>query len=114
VTDGSSAAADERLADASLLIGLLEYDLADELLRGVLRDARAAGDDQLASRALEALGTIATRRGREAEARRLMEQGDAAGALRALDRVRPEEPAYPFARQLRRQAESALRPGRWN
>lgn len=74
MTDGSSAAADERLADASLLIGLLEYDQADELLRGVLRNARAAGDDQLASRALEALGTIATRRGREAEARRLMEQ----------------------------------------
>jgi hypothetical protein len=48
------------------------------------------------------------------EARRLMEQGDAAGALRALDLVRPEEPAYPFARQLRRQAENALRPGRWN
>jgi hypothetical protein len=49
-----------------------------------------------------------------ADARRLMEQGDAAGALRALDGVRPEEPAYPFARQLRSQAESALRAGRWN
>jgi hypothetical protein len=49
-----------------------------------------------------------------AEARRLMEQGDAAGALRALDGVRPEEPAYPFARQLRRQAENAARAGRWN
>jgi hypothetical protein len=49
-----------------------------------------------------------------ADARRLMEQGDAAGALRALDGVRPEEPAYPFARQLRSQAESALRSGRWN
>jgi hypothetical protein len=49
-----------------------------------------------------------------ADARRLMEQGDAAGALRALDGVRPEEPAYPFARQLRRQAESALRAGRWD
>jgi hypothetical protein len=49
-----------------------------------------------------------------AEARRLMEQGDAAGALRALDGVRPEEPAYPFARQLRSQAEDAVRAGRWN
>lgn len=49
-----------------------------------------------------------------ADARRLMEQGDAAGALRALDGVRPEEPAYPSARQLRSQAESALGPGRWN
>ena len=49
-----------------------------------------------------------------AEARRLMEQGDAAGALRALDGVRPEEPAYPFARQLRSQAENAVRAGQWN
>jgi hypothetical protein len=48
-----------------------------------------------------------------ANARRLMEAGDAAGALRALDGVPPEEPAYPFARQLRRQAEGALRSGRW-
>jgi hypothetical protein len=49
-----------------------------------------------------------------ADARRLMEAGDAAGALRALDGVPPEEPAYPFARQLRRQAESVLRAGRWH
>ena len=49
-----------------------------------------------------------------AEARRLMEQGDAAGALRALDGVRPEEPAYPFARQRRSQAENAVRTGQWN
>jgi hypothetical protein len=49
-----------------------------------------------------------------AEARRLMEAGDAAGALRALDGVPPEEPAYPFARQLRRQAEGVLRAGRWH
>jgi tetratricopeptide (TPR) repeat protein len=73
VTEGS-AAAGERLADASILIGLLEYDRADELLRGVLRDAEAAGDDHLASRTLEAQGIIATRRGREGEARRLMER----------------------------------------
>jgi hypothetical protein len=46
-----------------------------------------------------------------ADARRLMEQGDTAGALRALDAVPPEEPAYPFARQLRSQAESTLRMG---
>ena len=47
-----------------------------------------------------------------AEARRMMEQGDTAGALRALDAVPPEEPAYPFARQLRTQAASGLRAGR--
>jgi hypothetical protein len=41
-----------------------------------------------------------------------MEAGDPAGALLALDGVPPEEPAYPFARQLRRQAESVMRAGR--
>jgi len=44
-----------------------------------------------------------------ADARRLLEQGDTAGALAALDRVLPEEPAYLFARQLRQQAESVLK-----
>jgi len=42
-----------------------------------------------------------------AEARRRLDAGDAAGALNALDGVAPEQPAYPMARQLRRQAEQA-------
>ena len=46
-----------------------------------------------------------------ADARRMLEQGDTAGALRALEAVPPEEPAYPFARQLRTQTQSALRAG---
>jgi hypothetical protein len=46
-----------------------------------------------------------------ADARRMLEQGDTAGALRALETVRPEEPAYPFARQLRTQTQSTLRAG---
>jgi hypothetical protein len=37
------------------------------------------------------------------DARRLIERGDNAGALSVLDRVTPDEPAYPFARQLREQ-----------
>ncbi len=44
-----------------------------------------------------------------AEARVLLDQGDAARALVVLERVRPEEPAYPLARRLRDQAEGALR-----
>jgi len=44
-----------------------------------------------------------------AEARELLDRGDAAGALAALDRVSPQEPAYPFARQLRTQAAAVLR-----
>ena len=44
-----------------------------------------------------------------AEARELLDRGDAASALAALDRVSPEEPAYPFARQLRTHAAAVLR-----
>ena len=44
-----------------------------------------------------------------AEARERLDRGDTAGALAALDRVSPEEPAYPFARQLRTHAAAVLR-----
>jgi len=45
-----------------------------------------------------------------AEARTRLEQGDAEGARAALLRVPPEDPAFPFATQLRAQAERAQRP----
>lgn len=45
------------------------------------------------------------------EARRLMERGDLAAAMRVLDQISPQEPAYPIARRLRREAESALERG---
>jgi hypothetical protein len=45
------------------------------------------------------------------EARRLAEGGDAAAALALLDRIAPDEPAYPFARQFRAQVEAAARQG---
>ena len=70
---------DNRLQEAQLLIGLLEYDRAEELLRGVLCDADAGGDDATASLVLEALGTIATRLGREALARDLLVDAVARG-----------------------------------
>ena len=73
--------ASDRLQEAQLLIGLLEYDSAEEQLRGVLRDADAAGDDESASLALEALGTVATRRGREAAARDLLVQAVERGGM---------------------------------
>jgi hypothetical protein len=45
-------------------------------------------------------------------ARRLIEQGDPARAVVLLDRIRPHQPSYPYARQLRGQAERAMRePG---
>jgi len=46
-----------------------------------------------------------------ADARRLLDQGETAAALAVLDRISPDQPAYPFARELRRQAETALRSG---
>jgi len=45
-------------------------------------------------------------------ARQLLDKGDPARAVALLDSVRPQQPSYPFARQLRGQAERALRqPG---
>jgi hypothetical protein len=46
-----------------------------------------------------------------ADARRLLDQGETAAALSILDRISPDEPAYPFARELRRQAQNALLSG---
>jgi hypothetical protein len=46
-----------------------------------------------------------------AEARRLIEEGDAVGALAAIDRVTPQDPAYPFALRFRSRAERMLREG---
>lgn len=44
-----------------------------------------------------------------AKARRLLDAGEPAAALAVLDRVAPQEPAYPFARQLREQVLRAAR-----
>jgi hypothetical protein len=45
------------------------------------------------------------------EARRLIEQGDAAGTLAASGRVTPEDPAYSSAPRVRHQAERTLGEG---
>jgi hypothetical protein len=42
-----------------------------------------------------------------AEARRRLDRGDVAGALSALADIRPDDPVYPFALQLRQRAEMA-------
>jgi tetratricopeptide (TPR) repeat protein len=77
---------DERLQEASILIGLLEYGQADELLRVILRDAGEAGDEETASLACEALGVVATRRGHEAQAKEMLWQ-----ALQHGDMPHPAE-----------------------
>lgn len=47
-----------------------------------------------------------------ARARRLLDAGDPAGAVSILNAVARDDAAYPFAQQLRAQAESALRESR--
>jgi tetratricopeptide (TPR) repeat protein len=74
------------LTDASLLIGLGRLDQADRVLSEMLDQATQAGDRQLASQALEGLGTVATRRGQEARALQLFEQ-----AIERGDRPDPVE-----------------------
>ena len=75
------------LTDASLLIGLEQFDDAERVLAQLLEQAEEAGDDQLASRALEGLGTIATRQGLEAQALELFERAlAAAGEADPADR----------------------------
>ena len=45
-----------------------------------------------------------------AEARRLFDHGDVRGALTALGDIRPDDPVYPFALQLRHRAEGVGAP----
>jgi hypothetical protein len=42
------------------------------------------------------------------EARRLLSTGETKGALRVLDRIPAEDPAYPYARRVRAEAEATL------
>jgi hypothetical protein len=42
------------------------------------------------------------------EARRLLSRGEARGALLLLDRIPARDPAYPYARRVRAEAEAAL------
>jgi FimV-like protein len=46
------------------------------------------------------------------DARELLDRGQPAAAIAILDGVAPTEPAYPFARELRRQAVAALKDTR--
>jgi tetratricopeptide (TPR) repeat protein len=67
------------LTDASLLIGLGRLDEADRVLSEMLDQATAVGDEELAGRALEGLGAVASERGLEAQALQLYEQAIARG-----------------------------------
>src|SRR3954451_16089253 len=60
--------------DAMMMLRLEQYDEAEELLRGVLREARVDADAERMSEALEGLGLVAARRGHDDIALRLLEQ----------------------------------------
>lgn len=86
-----------------VVLGASVFSSWDRLLFGLTRPPALRSDEAAAVPAPPAGGDRAL-----AEARRLLDAGDAAGALATLDRVGPREAAYPFARQLRQQAYRAL------
>ena len=68
------------LLDAAMMIRAGDLDDAEELLRGVLREAEVNGDSQRMSEAYEGLGAVAAERGEHAVAIGLLEQARDAGA----------------------------------
>jgi hypothetical protein len=97
------------LATCAVLFASLAAGVAaswDGLIGRLTRAPRPA-----AMMAPPTLGAAALSEGGRAvsDARLRLEQGDPAGALSALERVRPEDPLYPYAQQLRLQSESARR-----
>ena len=87
-----------------VVLGAGVFSSWDRLLFGLTRPPSPRSDQAAAWPAPPTGGERAL-----AEARRLLDAGDAARARWSpLDRVGPQEPSYPFARQLRQQAERAL------
>ena len=86
-----------------VVLGAGVFSSWDRLLFGLTRPPSPRSDQAAVVNAPPTGGERAL-----AEARRLLDAGDAAAALAALDRVGPQDAAYPFARQLRQQAERAL------
>jgi tetratricopeptide (TPR) repeat protein len=71
--------------DAMMMIRLEQYDEAEELLRGVLRESEVDADAERMSECFEGLALIASRRGREPQALELFQ--------RALEIGDPPHPA---------------------
>ena len=66
--------------DAMMMIRLEQYDEAEELLRGVLREAQVDADADRKSEAYEGLGLVAARRGRDQAALELLQHALDTGA----------------------------------
>lgn len=107
ISGRSRAVLGSACAVAFAALGLAVASNWDGLMRSltrapVPRDPGVAISSLPAARAEDQ--TIAT-------ARRLIDAGDPARAVALLDSVSPDQPAYPFARQLRGHAERAMRQG---
>lgn len=85
-----------QISEAMMLVALDRMDDAEELLLRALRATEMLGDDAAASRALEGLGVIASRRGRFERAVELLEQ-----ALERAGDADPEE-RFELYRELAR------------
>jgi tetratricopeptide (TPR) repeat protein len=85
-----------QISEAMMLIALDRYDEAQELLLRSLRTTEALGDSAAASRALEGLGLIASRRGRFDHAVELLER-----SLQMAGDADPEE-RFELYRELAR------------
>jgi len=94
-----------------VVFGLLATGVASSWDRLLDRLGRAPSPSSPPARPSTSLAAPTPGERAVADARRLLDQGETAAALSILDRISPDEPAYPFARQLRRQAETALRSG---
>lgn len=96
------------VATCALVLGTVTVAVAaswDDLMGRLTRAPRPSH-----ATAPPTLGPPASAAGRAvSDAQRRLEEGDPAGALAALERVRPEDPLYPYAQQLRMQSETARR-----
>jgi tetratricopeptide (TPR) repeat protein len=94
--DDPAAVPSRQISEAMMLVALDRLDEAEELLRRSLRTTQALDDRDGASRALEGLGLIASRRGRFERAVELLEQ-----SLELAGAADPEE-RFELFRELAR------------
>jgi hypothetical protein len=92
------------LAFATLTIGVVaRWDDLLGRLTSAPRPSHAIAPPTIGPPAASAAGRAVS------DAQSRLEHGDPAGALQALERVRPEDPLYPYAQQLRLRSEAARR-----
>jgi tetratricopeptide (TPR) repeat protein len=103
--DDLAAVPQGQISEAMMLVALDRMDEAEEILLRALRATEVLGDEPGASRALEGLGLIASRRGRFERAVELLEQ-----ALARAGDADPEERFELFRELARLHGEGTNRP----